>query len=359
MPRLQKPHQGRLIPNPPSGFPAFMGRQQPRVITADIWAFLQHQISTRLPKPKCIQASAFLDQALEFFEAARSPSLSCRPLLYYYSFLNLAKVFLTLKTVMIPVVLKHGISDSKVNRRQRLRLEGQTVRVPKRANDHSELFPEFVTALGGKLTKPATLKVMSLLRQLPGIHRTFCRVTGERTAFLPVKQFDLLRDGNDIFVRMILDRSDKDVGETLRRIRLRRSFTAVFRQVSSTENGEVWFETECERGKGRGIYTAVKRLATIIESMGVWGLLTTAGWRYYLAAIPPRSKLPPCAAVYATMFYLGSIVRYQPYDFDRVFAGKFSWLVSEFFRTQPIQFIYGLAGRVAGVDVVRPLASLE
>jgi hypothetical protein len=69
--------------------------------------------------------------------------------------------------------------------------------------------------------------------------------------------------------------------------------------------------------------------------------------------------LPPLASVYAIMFYLGSITRYKPYDFDRIVAGKFTWLIGEFLKTQPAQFVYGVAAHAAGVDVVRPYALLE
>jgi len=33
--------------------------------------------------------------------------------------------------------------------------------------------------------------------------------------------------------------------------------------------------------------------------------------------------------------------------------------MSEFLRTQPIQFLYGLAGQIAGTDVVRPYAVID
>lgn len=359
MPRLKQPGKGSPINNPPTGFPAYMGRQRPRVVTADIWAFIRHVISSELVGSQRKHAFAFLEQASEFFDAARSPRLSCRPVLLYYSFLNLAKVFLTLKHVSMPVAPKHGISVPTVDSRQRLRLEGQYVRFPKCAHNHSQLFPEFVNALGERVKRTRTVKVLSLLRQVPGIHRTFCEVVNEKPTFLPVKRFDLMREGDNFYTRMVLDKADRDVECTLSEIRRRRAFKVTFHQVAAPNNGEIWFETTREMGVGRGVYKAIKNLAARIRNARVWSILTSTGWRYYLCKMKPGEILPPLASVYAVMFYLSSVTRYQPYDFDKIVTGRYAWIVSEFLRTQPIQFLYGLAGQIAGVDVVRPFAAID
>ncbi len=54
------------------------------------------------------------------------------------------------------------------------------------------------------------------------------------------------------------------------------------------------------------------------------------------------------------MFYLGSITRYKPYDFDKIITQRYSWLIGEFLSTQPMQFLYALASHLDGVEVVRP-----
>jgi hypothetical protein len=325
-----------------------------------VWAFLRHTATSALPKSQEKEALAFIEQAFDFFEAAASPRIGSRPLLYYYSFLNLAKVLLLIRKVNLPVKLKHGISDPDENTRKRLQLSGQRVHIVKCARDHSQLFPEFVRTLGGEIHKPCQLKVVSLLRQVPGIHRTFCRITKEKPSFLPVKQFDLLRDQDKIFARIILSKTDTDVQSALQKVRSRTSFKRVFRQVWSGNPGEeLWFETEGIHGVKRATDTAIGKLAEHIQKIGIWAILTSQGYRYYLSKIPPGEMLPPLASIYAVMFYLGSITRYKPYDFDRIVSQRFSWLVGEFLRTQPTQFLYCLAGHVAGVDVVRPFASLD
>lgn len=336
------------------------------MVTADVWAYFRHVAIHRLNKQQENQACAFIEQAYDFFETAENPRVSSRPLLYYYSFLNLAKVALLIHRVNLPPAPKHGISDPRENVKERLQLPGQSVRFEMCAHDNSEVFPEFVKILGGEITSQRKEKIVALLRQIPGVHRTFCMVTGEEPSFLPVKEFQLLRARGKVFVRMILNKTDADVWATLDGMRKRQTFKNTFEEVQVPQrisDQELWFETEAEGGVRPTTKAltdkAIRLLAERLGKLGVWSILTGVGYRYYLSTIRPIEKLPPLASVYAVMFYFGSITRYKPYDFDRIVSRKFSWLVNEFLRTQPTQFLYGLAGHVAGVDAVRPFASVD
>lgn len=58
--------------------------------------------------------------------------------------------------------------------------------------------------------------------------------------------------------------------------------------------------------------------------------------------------LSPATIIYYLMFFFGSITRYHPYLFEKVLSDKQFWLVSEFLRTQPFQFIQLLTSKVLG-----------
>jgi hypothetical protein len=359
MPRLPDAQQGKIIRNPPTGFPVYAAGRHPRIISADVWSFLRHVAEASLLERKESAAVAFIEQAAEFYDAAANPRIGSRPLLYYYSFMNLAKAFLLIRHVDLPPAPRHGISDPRANAKRRLRFEGQAVRFLQCAPDHSKLFPEFVRTLGMEIRRPRTVRLLSLLRQVPGIHRAFCGVTREKPSFMPAKRFELCRIENHLYARMVLSRDDQDTRETLPKIRARRAFRRVFHQVASQNQHELWFETKPQPAATRATDTAIKQLGKLISGVGIWSMLTDMGQKFYLSATPPRESLPPLASVYAIMFYLGSITRYKPYDFDRIVAGRFAWLIGEFLKTQPAQFLYGVAAHAAGVDVVRPYALLE
>ncbi len=137
--------------------------------------------------------------------------------------------------------------------------------------------------------------------------------------------------------------------------RARKQFGHFLTHVSG-EEGETCFEAY-RGGDYGGIDTALGWLAWNVRRIGVWALLTRDGDRYYFGAFNKRERLPQLCSMYAAMFYLGSITRYKPYDFDRIVSGRHAWLVNEFLATQPEQFLYVLASTLAGVEVVRPLAS--
>ena len=336
----------------------FFTRRKPRVVTVDPWSFLRHVSVENLDKQREKAALAYIDQAYEFFEAAINPRISSRPLLYYYSFLNLAKVVLLHRGVNFPPLVRHGIIDPRVNVKRRLRFEGQTVRMEPARSDHAELFSEFVSALGGSVSAPRTLRVVDLLAQVPGIHRTYCKVTGSLPHFCPVHGLALQSGRRQVWCTLKVNRRDWDVKQTFSTIRGARRFRRFFTQIQSDTAELLKFESLAQAGQTRGVDAGIRRLASGFCDIGLWWVLTGDGYRLYLADFPHSRRLPQLASIHAVMFYLGSITRYKPYDFDRLVARDYAWLVSEFLATQPMQFLYGVASLLAGVDVVRPFGAL-
>jgi hypothetical protein len=262
--RLPASKGGKCVRNLPSAFPLYAARKQSRIVTADIWAFFRNSASSILPMEVERKAIAFIDQAYEFFEAAKTPRFGSRPLLYYYSFLNIVKAYLLMKKVNLPVSVRHGISDPRENKRERRRLQGQSILIQELAQDHSRIFPEFLKCFNMILTKEMKLRVLDLLKQVPTIHRTYCRVTKDKPVFLPVKSFQALSKNREIHIRLILDRNQKDTKQVLGILQKRRAFSLLFTQVASCskeasqnrntneEISELWYETNSMPGHRRG-----------------------------------------------------------------------------------------------------------
>jgi hypothetical protein len=357
--RPQNPLAGKDVANHPDGFPCFFDKRRPRVITANPWAFMEHAVARRLPRSKEPVALAYIAQARDFYEAAQTPRLGSRPLLYYYAFLNLAKAALIARGVDLPAAARHGINDPRKNVRARLRLEGQRVAMLGCAHDHSEIFPEFVKLLGGDGSSPRSFHVVDLMGQVPVIHRTFIQVSDSAPTFLPMKSIKVLGKGTSVWARLCLEKSDRDVTQVLPSLRSRRAFRSALHQVASATDGEIWFETAPQIGHARAMDPAIARVAATVRSIGTASILTRNGYRHYLSSIEPRLQLPDLAASYAVAFYFGSVVRYKPEAFAKIVSGGYAWVVQEFFASAPNQFLYGLASFLAGVDVIRPFGSLE
>jgi hypothetical protein len=348
--------QGKPVNNHPSGFPAFFRKRQPRVVTADPWAFLKELVTYRLEEGQHSRGYSYVNQASDFFEAAANPRFGSRPLLYYYSFLNLAKAALLINRARLAIKPDHGISDPRTNQRRRMRLGGQKVTIEGRAVDHSRLFAEFIRILGGN-TKRRVIPVVALLAQIPSIHRTFMQVTKRPPLFTPIKRIDVLRSGGEVWARTILEREDKDVGMTFPTLKRRRAFRRRLQQKLAQSDNEIWLETVSVPGQRRGVDGAIQTLARHLLEVGVSTVLTASGYRFYFSGAEPRFGVPRLAATYAAFFYLSSITRYRPDAFDSILEGGYSWLVNELIATEPIQFVYTLASELAGVDVVRPYAT--
>ena len=70
-----------------------------------------------------------------------------------------------------------------------------------------------------------------------------------------------------------------------------------------------------------------------------------------------KVRMSPPTIIYAIMFFLGSVTRYNPYFFDTLMDEKEQWLISEFLNTQPKQFLYYMASAVVGKPVYQSRTS--
>jgi hypothetical protein len=351
------PLPGHIIRNQPTGFPLFYTKRQPRIITSNPFAFLKHLAKTSLNVTQSSKAIALIEQASDFNEAAKNPRIGSRPLLYYYSFMNLAKAALIIRGVPISASAHHGIYDPKRNIRSRLNLSGQNIHIKPYDGKHTEIFPELLKYLGTTLTSEKHFGVLDLLSLLPCVQRTYSLVCKMPSIYFPIDAIQVMRGRNQIWIHISFKRRDNEISTVLSRIQNRREFVSLFHQVAPPSNSDnICFETDPVPAKGQATDKSIKTLATRMESICVSSIFTRQGYRYYFCDIPKNMRIPTIAAGYAVMFYLGSVTRYKPDDFDKIIAGGYSWIVDEFITIFPMQFIYTLSSLLAGVDVVYPYA---
>jgi hypothetical protein len=341
------------------GFPAFRRAEfRERVLTSDVWGFLRHQVSTAgLSEEAKGKALAFWRQAREFFAAAQESLSASRPLLYYYAFLNVVKAYLLCcDKEEILRFARHGLKEAKGNIGDRFRFEDQELETVQREGEVN-VFPLFVEALEGETPGEGRLKVLELLEEVPGVHRTFVQVARRGRIFMPVKEWRLENCGGGVRARLFTEKNDQDVRDTMHQVReawcdlLDEQRSDDGRGIKDGEERVEWV-TKPEPGQGE---EAVGRLAAKIREKGVWVVLTDRGYRTYIAA---RRRFPQLATVFAVMFYLGSVTRYRPYLWGELEQGDYGWLVTDFLETQPMQFLYGLASTWAGREVARAWALL-
>jgi hypothetical protein len=254
----------------------------------------------------------------------------------------------------------HGVKP-KGEAKQRLRFVGQEITISKTKTDHSRILPEFLNQFNYNMNVEKSFRVIDLLSQIPAIHRTYClsQKRGRNPVFCPIKKVELLRNKSSVWARVSIERNDSDVKKTLYYTRHNKIFLRIFTQVKSVQkdcNDIYIFETTAENFKGgKSLDKAISRLAKKIKDCGIWGIITSNGYKYYFINTPVKKRMPQLCSVYAIMFYLGSITRYRPYDFDKISEG-YSWLISDFIDTAPEQFLYLIASIIAETEVVSPHA---
>ena len=159
---------------------------QRRTYVTDPWPVLAESIAQRCPIRDREAAQAFRGQAEDYYDAATTGRLSAvKPVLLYYSFLNLAKAYIVttgLRHVLVDP--KHGLSE-KANLRQ---IAGAIVRA--HPTDRSpSLFDEFHHSLTGRrLSAPHNFRLGHLLAQiLPG-HRLWCSASDKPERFIAISR---------------------------------------------------------------------------------------------------------------------------------------------------------------------------
>jgi hypothetical protein len=90
-----------------------------------------------------------------------------------------------------------------------------------------------------------------------------------------------------------------------------------------------------------------KRIVPIYSSENRW---------YLKKSVAGHDKLvnSQLVLIFAAMHRLSELSRYDPVAFSVHLNVNHNWLVSEFIRTAPNQFIYGIASEITGLEFIKP-----
>ncbi|EMK6923699.1 hypothetical protein V9J77_003538, partial [Vibrio cholerae] len=195
---------------------------------------------------------------------------------------------------------------------------------------------------------PKTDKILntkSLLNHCVGIHRAYSEIYNQSEIFIKIESSELFKDGKKLIYRAKLACKTANVSE----------LTSCGYKIVQ-DKGDVFFE-ESHTMTG---YTPTRQdyyvLSQQIRAKGIWYFIGNSGYTMYLSKCPD-DRFSQESIIYMFMFYLGSITRYHPYMFDKIFSDKEQWLMSEFLSTQPKQFLYLATANILGQSVLKAYAS--
>jgi hypothetical protein len=290
------------------------------------------------------EASFYWEQAHNFYEASAGLPEVSSPLTSYYCFLNSTKALLAAKGITI--VESHGVGG--------------------RANEgHKSLSNEIVDFQGGGIL-PALCKHLAeptnagksftlrqLLWQMPFIHRAFClSFKGATQLFIPLEDSCFMRrDGsreawfqarlhprylNAHTDRVILPGFEKFNRDGVTYIRRKRRFRWSSRDIEASISQFKNYHKQIRR-----------RIIPIYSNENRWYLKKSVAGHDDLS----NSQL---VLMFAAMHRLSELSRYDPMALAAHFNVNHNWLLSEFIRSSPGQFVYGIASEITGLEFIRP-----
>lgn len=311
-----------------------------RVLCSDPWDFVALWLKREHQK----DALFYWEQSRQFYDASLAlPDLSA-PLTSYYCFLNATKALLVSKGQTFTE--SHGVGGRA--------LDG-----------HKSLSNEIVDFQGGGIL-PSLCKYLAepnnagdeftlqeIFWQMPFIHRAYCLTYKSATElFIPLNKSSFLRrDGSkEAWFQAEIDRRyiNAHTAKVIKpgfevfevngkyEIRRKRRFKWSGRDI---ENSIVQFTTYHKQIR--------RRIIPIYASENRW---------YLKKCVSGHDKLVNSQLVlmYAAMHRLSELCRYDPIALSGHFNVNHNWLLSEFIRMAPGQFLYGIASEITGLEFIKP-----
>lgn len=319
-----------------------------KTIISDIWSFWDYIIKN-LPinnKSHTLFLLSLLEQAKHFYITAENSPTRSKPLLYYYSFLNLSKIFISVRDKGVhfnrSIMYMHGLNENHNNK-----FENSIIIKQKQKNNIVQVAHEICSIFDANFpTTSINLNAKDLLMHCIGIHRAYSEIYSQKEIFVKIKQYELIKRGKTLIFRAELDCLQKDIN----------SLMQAGRYTITQDNNKYYFEEQIVMKNYIPTRKEYSILSQQIRDKGIWYFIGNNGLTLYLSK-HPDNRYSQESIIYLIMFYLGSITRYHPYMFDDLFSQQEQWLISEFLTTQPKQFLYLATSRVLGHNILKAYAS--
>lgn len=321
------------------------------VIVSDVWSFwtfVIKQWSKKQTKGTTAFLLSLLDQAKYFYQAAEIAPLSSQPLLYYYSFLNLGKIIISIrgKAGKTPsqMLFHHGIETNPIGKS----FHGYEVIIKSLIPPNSK--PQKISVgyylmecFGDSLPNaPTTLNILDAMGNCVGIHRAYCLVRKQKVEnFTRVVYNEITQKGKKLIARLYTEYSDA-------------SLSSIYNLKSSlAKKGCFFWEEQITMNSYKPTKIDYYNLSQALLKKGIWTYADGEEYIMYLSS-NNQVRYSTASLIYCLMFFFGSITRYHPHLFETYLSEEYNWLVAEFLKTQPAQFLYISTSLVSETYVTKP-----
>lgn len=303
------------------------------------WIAEQHGIARKRDRAYLARnLKLYIEQASEFYHAAAGGKPNTAPLLYYYSFLNLAKALCELRKPGLHTrreCYSHGLGwrpnpDTVVN----LQKEYVTIR----GRGVWQALWECVMREPCSAPDGARLPIRGLFSYCPEVSSEYGTVFGTPTMILDLEKPDLLYDKSrrEAWLRFSLARWSLQVRRLSvpKVIGLISTARSSYAEVKSAEKGFRTFESVVpKRITGR-----IDPWSGLEEDIRRFNLFAHLGKGPELEyGIPVQEsfpiRIPQVVCYYTVLFWLGSLVRYDPHSVRSLMDSGY-WMIIDGFMSQ-------------------------
>jgi hypothetical protein len=337
---------------------------QPEVLSSSPWDVIDYAIKSNysarsLQRKACL---SFLEQAKAFYFASETQDEAASPLLLYYSFLNLAKCFILFTGTVTNVDdAQHGLSL----RRRSAAMTGAVIEAFRASTRYKNIYDLFGQALGlpALSTNKAFRVIKHIIPQIVIGHRLWMSVAKKAPKFVRCEQINFRHNKKQkqIWLRICVNRDDiRSCNLSHAQFSHFAGVQAGYKEIapSNEELGKrcVVFEQKLPTSYARRPSDVLSDVAASLNS-DVWQIVRSIPpyRRYYLNLMSPVDRrIPSLLGVYLFAYYLGSVTRYRPFDFENIKDSRHGMFVAEFIETQGQQFWYQMATEFLEQNVSLP-----
>lgn len=311
-----------------------------KVLTSDIWTYVDLWIRRNA---KGSDAQFYWQQSRDFYRAAQGLPVTSSPLTLYYCFLNAAKTLLSAKN--IPFSDLHGVSGHKTASKASLSNEKIIFKT-------MGVLPALASYYGEPANGNYTLK--ELLGNMSFVHRAYCLSYSEPYHFFSIFDpvFVKAHGSSEAWISFSMEPrfDDKRVLATLPPgfeknatfpddlvIRKRRRFR--WKSGSNYRKENLTTLTNYHK--------KLRRDLTYVAGADRWYLKR----RHSSVVSVDRHAT---TLIFSAMHRLSELSRYDPIRLSRILDTHRNWILAEFVKSSPTQFLDEIACEITGQEIYAP-----
>jgi hypothetical protein len=290
----------------------------------------------------------YIKHAFDFYEAGKLCQPNTAPLFYYYCFLHLGKALCEIKNSSFHKKresYRHGISW-KPNPKYLVHIPTEVIYLSGRGV--WQIVYESVTNQQNLIIPHIKLPVKELFALCPEISIEYQRIFGDRIPRVEIVEAALVHnpDRNEVWIRFSV------YSHALKRLKISRAKfieliktnDITYKQIVSKED-ELWtFESEPKKyGQNyRGALLSI--FQPEINNLNIYSVLDSEELKYYIPIINQKRiplRLPQIMVLYSLIYWLSSLVRYDPHSLFELQDSEY-WILIDGFMNQSIIWLLEL-----------------